>query len=180
MSTKPEFVPVRTIVLVGFMAAGKTTVGRILASQLGWSFRDLDDEIERHTGSTVREFFRTRGEPAFRELERRLVAGLLDQSETVVAPGGGWAASPGALASLPAAARAVWLKVSAREAVRRATRIAGSRPLLDVADPLATAERLLAEREPCYALAQWHVEVDTRTPDEIVTEILKLHRKNSR
>lgn len=177
---KPGSTPVRTIVLVGFMAAGKTTVGRLLAEQLGWRFRDLDEEIERFTGLTVPEYFRTRGEPAFRELERRLVGALLAEPDTVVAPGGGWAAAPGALDSLPPAARSIWLRVSAEEAVRRARAAGGVRPLLDVADPLAMARQLIRDREPFYARADWRVDVDGRTPGEVAAEILQLHRKNSR
>ena len=78
------------IVLIGFMAAGKSTVGRILADRLGWAFVDFDDEIEERTGLAVRDFFRIYGEQAFRELEAELTEELADAEHVVLAPGGGW------------------------------------------------------------------------------------------
>jgi len=180
VAAKPEFGQIRTLVLVGFMAAGKTTVGRLLAQSLGWAFRDLDDEIERRTGATVADLFRSRGEPAFRALEQDIVAGWLSETETVLAPGGGWAARPDALGSLPAEARSVWLRVSAAEAVRRANAMGRIRPLLDVANPVAAATRLLATREPLYARADWQIDVDGRLPERVAQEIAERYRKNQR
>lgn len=173
MAPKLDLAPARTIVLVGFMAAGKSTAGRLLADTLGWRFRDLDEEIERHTGLSVPALFRDRGESAFRELERALTAELLAEPATVVAPGGGWAARPGVLTGLPEGVVAVWLRVPAEVAVARARADGGTRPLLDTPDPLARARELLAEREPLYAGAAVHVEAGTRSPQEIVEEILE-------
>jgi shikimate kinase len=178
VAAKPEFGPVRTIVLVGFMAAGKTTVGRLLAQRLNWVFRDLDDEIEQRTGLAVAAFFRTHGEPSFRELERQIVAGWLTETETVLAPGGGWAANPESLAGLPQTAWSVWLRVSPAEAVRRSSVTGRTRPLLDVADPLDAARRLLAQREPLYARAHWNIDVDARTPESVAQEIEERYREN--
>ena len=173
---KPEAAAARTIVLVGFMAAGKSTVGRKLARALDWRFRDLDDEIERHTGLRVPDFFRMRGERAFRQLERELTDRLLEEPETVVAPGGGWAALPGVMETLPPRLLTIWLRVSAEEAVRRARLDGATRPLLDVADPLASAKSLLAAREAFYALAHADIDVDDRTPDDVVEAILEMLR----
>ena len=169
---KPDAAVPRTIVLVGFMAAGKSTVGRSLARALDWRFRDLDDEIERHTGLRVPDLFRTRGEHAFRQLERELTARLLHEPRMVVAPGGGWAAQLGVMESLPPGVLTVWLRVSAEEAVRRARAEGVTRPLLEVADVLTTAKSLMAAREACYALAHAAVAVDDRSPDEVVAAIL--------
>jgi shikimate kinase len=154
------------------MAAGKSTVGPLLARALGWRFRDLDVEIERHTGATVPELFRTRGERAFRALEQELTAGLLQESGTVIAPGGGWAASAGALEQLPGGVCAVWLRVSAEEAVRRALASGQERPLLAGRDPLRIARDLLGAREASYARAAVHVDVDGRTPQEVAAAII--------
>jgi shikimate kinase len=164
----------RTIVLVGFMAAGKSTVGRRLAHALDWRFRDLDDEIERHTGLRVPDIFRARGEAAFRQLERELTDRLLREPQTVVAPGGGWAALPGVMDALPDGVLTIWLRVSAEEAVRRAQAEGRPRPLLDADDALATAKSLLAARAPAYAMAHAGIDVDDRAPDEVVEAILAM------
>src|SRR5687768_9084397 len=83
------------VVLVGFMGSGKTTVGRQLASRLGWTFVDLDDEVEARAGMSVDELFRARGEAGFRALESEAGAAALGRSATVLAPGGGWSLAPG-------------------------------------------------------------------------------------
>lgn len=165
---------VRTIVLVGFMAAGKTTVGRLLAQRLGWRFVDLDEQIESQTGSSIAAIFRDSGESAFREMESRLAAQLLNEHDCVLATGGGWAAAPGALERLPAHVRSIWLQVSAETALRRAGRSPAVRPLLQVANPLAEARALLTRREPFYRKADWHVDVDERSPAEIAAGIMTL------
>ena len=164
----------RTIVLVGFMAAGKTTVGRLLAERLGWRFVDLDEHIEGRTGSSIAAIFRDSGEPAFRELEGRMAAQFLSEHDCVLATGGGWAAGPGALDRLPAHVRSIWLRVSAEEVVRRIGGSPAVRPLLQVTDPLAEARALLATREPFYRKADWHVDVDDRSPAEIAAGIMNL------
>src|SRR5688572_10409385 len=90
------------VVLVGFMGSGKTTVGRQLATRLGWTFVDLDDEVEARAGMSVDELFRTRGEPAFRLLESEAGAAVLARKAIVLAPGGGWALASGRMEELPA------------------------------------------------------------------------------
>lgn len=163
---------VRRIVLVGFMSAGKTTIGRLLADAQGWRFVDVDEEIVRRTGMSVAEIFRERGEAVFRRLESRLTARLCSLDCAVVAPGGGWIMAPMALERLPAGTLTVWLRVSPEEAVRRALGSGIGRPLLAGTDPLATARALLAVREPRYERADHTVHVDGRTPAEITAEIV--------
>jgi shikimate kinase len=171
--------PVRAIVLVGFMGAGKTTVGRALADRLGWRFVDADEEVERRAGRGIAELFASDGEPAFRALEAEVVRDLVSMEDhRVIATGGGWAADPTRVPALPPAARAVWLRVSPEVAVRRAhgeglSHSSPVRPLLEVDDPLATARALLADREPGYAAAGTRIETDGRKPGDIVGEIVR-------
>lgn len=159
------------VILIGFMAAGKTTVGRLLAERLGWRFVDFDEEIVRRSGETVPQIFREHGEAAFRALEARLGQELRTMERAVVAPGGGWVTTPAALDSLPADTSLVWLRVSAEEAVRR---VGGGadRPMLAGADPLERARTLLADRESLYRRADFAIDVDGRTPADIVDEIV--------
>lgn len=162
----------RNIVLTGFMGAGKTTVGRHLAETLGWSFVDLDERIARESGMSIPDIFRTRGEMAFRAMEARLTAALSSVDRTVIAPGGGWVLDPANPERLPPATCTVWLRVSAGEAVRRVRAAGEDRPLLaGAADPVAVAAALLARRSARYATADVIVDVDGRTPAEIVEEI---------
>ena len=165
----------RRIVLLGFMAAGKTTVGRLLAARLGWSFVDLDEEIERTEGRTVPAIFRDEGEDVFRALEAEIGRAALTRDRVVIAPGGGWVAGPGGLADLPGGTLSVWLRISAEEALQRASAAgepAAARPLLAGEDPLARARLLLAAREPMYRRAALWVETGGRAPADVVDEIL--------
>jgi len=165
-------VSARVIVLVGFMAAGKSTVGRLLAQRLGWRFIDFDDEIVRRTGTDVATLFREHGERRFRELEQQLTAELTSVHRAVLAPGGGWIANAAARERIGPGEVLVWLRVSPEEAVRRAAGSGVERPLLAGSDPLAAARTLLAVREPLYAAAHIVVDVDGIAPDRIVNEIL--------
>ncbi|MCI0432403.1 MAG: shikimate kinase [Gemmatimonadetes bacterium] len=153
------------------MGAGKSTIGRRLAEVLGWRFVDLDQEIERRTGRSVPEIFQSVGETGFRSVEGEAAREALESTEVVIAPGGGWAAQPRALEGLPADSRTVWLRVSAREAVRRVVGDPVIRPLLEEPDPVAAAERLIHDREPAYRKSDIIVDVDGRDPTDIVDEI---------
>lgn len=166
------------VVLLGFMAAGKTTVGRRLAERLGWDFVDFDREVERRSGRTIGTIFRESGEDTFREREGRLTDEYADSRCMVLAPGGGWITTPGAVESLGAETLCVWLRISAKEAVRRAAADAAEpgsvvRPLLAGEDPLRDAERILEERAPLYRrVADLRLDVGGREIDDIVAEIV--------
>ncbi|MBX6362821.1 MAG: shikimate kinase [Gemmatimonadetes bacterium] len=164
------------VVLVGFMAAGKSTVGRILADRLGWDFVDFDEEIERRTGMTVPDIFLRRGERYFRDREAALTAELAHREGVVLAPGGGWITQPELLESLGPDSLVVWLRLTPEEAVRRALGDAVKRPLLAGPDPLGRAEFLMAEREPLYRLADVAVDVVGKPPDEVAWEIAQMVR----
>jgi shikimate kinase len=155
-------------VLVGLPGAGKTTVGRELARRLGWRFCDVDEEIVARTGATVEELFNSSGEAAFRDLEARLTAELSSLSNVVLAPGGGWAAQPGSLESLPEGTALIWLRVSAVEALRRLRGSPVARPLLAVADPAAALATLAQQRTRRYECADLTIDVDGRSVAEIV------------
>jgi len=142
------------LVLVGFMAAGKSTVGPLLADLLGWRFLDLDDRIEDRAGISVAEFFAERGEPAFREAERQAAEELTDLRETVLATGGGAFVQPATREALRRNAVTVWLRIDLETALRRLPRD-GARPLAGNREIMA---ELFAQREPAYALADLEVQ----------------------
>jgi len=160
------------VVLVGIMGSGKSTVGRLLASRLGWTFVDLDENVEKRAGASVEELFRTRGEAAFRALESDAGAAALARPSTVMAPGGGWSLAPGRLEQLPEGTLTVWLQVSAETAVRRATGSGRVRPLLAGPDPLARARELIREREPVYRRAALHLDAEHASPSALVNAIV--------
>jgi shikimate kinase len=162
----------RRILLVGFMGAGKSSVGRRLARALGWRFVDFDTEVTAVAGMSIPEIFETAGEAAFRELEAGVGQRLLERDRVVLASGGGWGTVPGRLDEVPAGTETFWLRVSAEEAVRRASARPGTRPLLAGEDPLGRARRLLAEREPRYARADGVVDTDHRSVEDVTSEIL--------
>lgn len=162
------------IVLVGFMAAGKSTIGQRLARLLEWDFIDFDHEIERRTGSSIRELFREEGAVGFRVLEAALTDDVADLAGVVLAPGGGWITQPELLERLGPGTVVVWLRISPEEAVHRAQRDALHRPLLAGPDPLARARALIREREPLYGMADFVVDVDGRSPEEVALEIARL------
>jgi shikimate kinase len=157
------------IVVVGFMGAGKTTVGRLLASQLRVPFLDSDHVIEARAGRPVPEIFAADGEPAFRALEHEVITDLLSGPDVVLALGGGAAEHEGARKLLAAAAVPVaFLRVSYAAALAR---VGGddNRPMLarpDIAD-------VFARRQAAYAeAATMTVDVDGRAPEEIAAEVL--------
>jgi len=155
------------VVLVGFMACGKTTVGESLARRLGWTLVDMDAEIERAAGLSVAAIFQSRGEAFFREEERRLALALQERDRVVVAAGGGAFATPATRETLRRGAATVWLRCDLRIVLDR-VRFDGSRPL---APDRETIGRLFAEREPAYRLADLTVDASRRSPEAVAREI---------
>jgi shikimate kinase len=155
------------IVLVGFMGAGKSTVGRLLAAKLGFPFTDSDQVIEERAGQPIRRIFADAGEPAFRELEHAVIADLLAGPDAVLALGGGAAGHP-ATRALVAAVPVVYLRVGYAEALARVGGDQG-RPMLARPD----VQALHAERQAVYAsVATLTVDTDGRLPDDIALEVL--------
>lgn len=173
----PVAEPITRIVLIGFMAAGKTTIGRLLAQRLGWEFIDLDEEIERRTGLTIPEIFELHGVAEFRRLERSLTEELAGLEHLVLAPGGGWVTQPDLLDLFGSETMVVWLRISPEAAVERAMRTITHRPLLaNAPDPVERARLLIREREPLYRLADTCVDVEGRTIEDVTSEIIALMR----
>jgi shikimate kinase len=162
------------IFLIGFMTAGKSTVGRMVAARLGWAFRDLDQVIVAAAGMSVSQIFAAEGEAGFRRREAQAVEDAAGWVRTVVATGGGAACVEGNLARMLEAARVVVLDVEPAEVVRRAGRGVG-RPLLEGAtDPLSVVTERLVQREPFYARAHHRVDTNGRAPEEVAARVIEL------
>ena len=159
----------RTIVLVGMMGSGKSTVGRRLAARLRLPFVDADHEIEtRHGGMTITEIFATHGEPYFREGEAKVISALLDGGPQVLATGGGAFVRDDTRERIRSKAVSIWLKADGATVLRRVKR-RSDRPLLQTEDPAATIERLIAVREPFYSLADLTI-VSRDVPHERIVD----------
>ena len=166
--------PFLRILLIGFMGAGKTSVGRRIAAGLGWRFLDFDDVIEAEVHASVSDIFATHGEPYFREVEDRVAQRLLLEERVVLGSGGGWAAVPGRLTELPEGTETFWLRVSAEKALERVARQPSQRPLLEGPDPLSRASDLLCKRSQFYGQAKWAVDTERSTLEDVSTQILKI------
>ena len=162
---------VRRVILLGFMCAGKSTVGRLLAKQLGWQHLDLDAEIERREGRRIAQIFRTEGEAFFRSLEREMTLELANRWNVVLSPGGGWVTNIGLLEAVRPATVTVWLQVTPAEVLARLGTHAEERPLLQTPDPLGTIEQMMAEREPLYRGADLVIPTERRGVPAVVSEV---------
>ena len=172
----------RHIALVGFMGSGKTTVGHLLAKHLGVGFIDLDEVITQESGKTVSELFRDQGEVAFRARERRTLREVLSgETGAILATGGGTFVDGAMRKLIKESARSVFLRTSPDAlAARIATGTQrAQRPLLAGPDPLATIYRLLAERTPAYEEADYVVATDGRAIQDVVSEIIRVMRRDS-
>jgi len=168
---------IERIVLIGFMCAGKSTVGRLLADRLGWQLVDFDETIERIQEQTIADIFRHHGESHFRRLEAELTGQLEDRRNVVLVPGGGWMTQHGLVERLRPASLFVWLRVRADTVFDRHSRLApGDRPLLAVDDPRGAIQTLLAAREPFYRQADVTIDTDERPADEVAGRIIDLLR----
>ena len=170
----PDFACSRTVVLVGMMGAGKTTIGRRLAPRIGLKFFDADEEIQKAAGMSVADLFTAHGETSFRHGEAQVIARLLQGPPHVLATGGGAILDAGTRACIKESAVSVWIRADVDTLLKRATR-RNTRPLLRDGDPRATLSRLLDARAPFYANAD--ITVDTRpgphqrTVDAIVSAL---------
>jgi shikimate kinase len=164
--------PHRTIVLVGLMGAGKSTVGRRLAVRLGMDFIDADEEIERAAGMTIAEMFEKYGEAAFRDGERRVIARIIAGPPCVLATGGGAFVNAETRALILDQALAIWLDADVDTLAARVGR-RNSRPLLVGKDARTVLTELAAARNPLYAEAQLRVPSASAPHETTVDAIMK-------
>jgi len=165
----------RSVVLVGMMGAGKSTVGRRLAARLRLPFLDADTEIETAAGMSIPDIFESHGEPHFRDGEARVIARLLDGGPAVLATGGGAFLREETRSRIRRQAVSIWLKADADIIMRRVKRRA-DRPLLQTADPAGTVERLIGEREPFYQHADLTIWSRDVPHEKIVDECIEALR----
>lgn len=161
----------RPIVLVGFMASGKSKIGRRLAERLGVSFVDSDAEVERDLGAPIVEIFRTRGEPVFRQAERAVVARLITGGPRVIALGGGAFVEPETRETLKASAISIWLDPPFQLIAERLAR-STSRPLASSRSQ-GELRQLWEQRRPSYAEADIRIETSNEDPERAVDRILE-------
>ncbi len=161
----------RHIALVGLPGAGKTRVGSALAAQLGRSFADSDEEVERFAGASVSSIFADHGEATFRSLEREAIKRLIHSDLAVIALGGGGFQDPSTRELLLEAALVIWLDVPQEVLVERLER-SGGRPLLAGGDLRTRLSALSAER--LAGFAQAHLRVEASTSAEMTKKILSL------
>ena len=166
-----QFVPCRTVVLVGLMGAGKSKIGRRLAVRLGLPFFDSDPEIEAAAGETIEEIFANRGERVFRAGERRVIARLLSQPVHVLATGGGAFMDPATRQLIARRGISLWLRADLDVLVSRVMR-RSDRPLLKQGDPRAILAELIERRHPIYAEADLVVDSGEGSPESTVTRAI--------
>lgn len=156
----------RSVVLIGLMGAGKTAVGRRLASKLGLAFTDADNEIEQAAGQTISEIFAEHGEPYFRQGEARVIARLLQDGPQVLATGGGAYMDAGTREKIKERGISVWLKADLHVLLHRVRR-RDNRPLLARGNQEAVMTELMQKRYPIYAGADITVE-SREVPHELI------------
>jgi shikimate kinase len=162
----------RSVVLVGLMGAGKSTLGRRLAARLGFPFRDADQEIEAAAGMTISDIFAVHGEPYFRDGERRVIGRLLQDGPMVLATGGGAFMNAETRSRVAQHAISVWLRADLDVLMRRVRKRA-TRPLLQDPDPETVMRNLMEARHPVYALADLTVESREVPQDRVVADVVE-------
>ena len=161
----------QSIVLIGLMGAGKTSVGRKLATSLELSFVDADEEIVKAAGCSIEDIFKVYGEQAFREVEARVIARLLSQGPQVLATGGGAYLDASTRDLIDEKGIVVWLRADL-DVLHRRTCQRGGRPLLKSGNPRETLQTLINERYPIYGKANIIVDTDDESVDVMVVNII--------
>jgi shikimate kinase len=162
----------RSIVLVGMMGVGKSSIGRRLATRLNVPFVDADTEIEKAAGMSISDIFARHGEADFRSGEARVIARLLDGGPQVLATGGGAVMNADTRAAIKAKGVSIWLSAEFDVLMRRINKRKNDRPMLQTADPASRLRELMVEREPVYALADLTVQSREVPHEAIVSEIM--------
>ena len=168
----------RHIVLIGLPGSGKTTIGRLVAERLSAAFVDIDAIIERREGRPITLIFAEKGEATFRAMERKEMETALAGEPAVIAPGGGWAAQPGAIDSAKPHALVIYLYTRPETAAQRAAP-AGTRPLLSGEDPVGRMRELQKDREPFFRNAHAHVDTDRKSVQQAMIEVVRLAQSSA-
>lgn len=161
----------KSILMIGLMGAGKTSIGRRLAGRLGIPFIDADEEIVKAAGCSIDDIFEIYGEAAFRDGERRVIARLLGEKPRVLATGGGAFMDPATRAKIAETGISVWLRAGLEVLLKRTER-RGGRPLLKKGDPREILDRLMKERYPVYAEADIVVDTRDESPEVTVDRVI--------
>ena len=167
----PDWLQGKFIVLVGLMGAGKTKLGRIIASSFGLPFVDADKEIELAAGCSIQDIFDRFGEEYFRDGERRVIQRILNETPAVLATGGGAFMNEETQAEISQHGVAVWLRADLDLLVRRTERRSG-RPLLKKGNGREVLAGLIDERYPVYAKADFAVDVSDEPAPETAKRIM--------
>jgi shikimate kinase len=162
----------RSIVLVGMMGVGKSSIGRRLAARLEIPFVDADTEIEKAAGMSITDIFARHGEADFRSGEARVIARLLDAGPQVLATGGGAFMNAATREAIKTKGISIWLSAEFDVLMRRVAKRKSERPMLQTDDPAETLRQLLKQREPVYALADLTVQSREGPHEAIVGEIV--------
>lgn len=163
----------RSIVLVGIMGVGKSTIGKKLAQYLDIQFVDADKEIEKAAGMDIQDIFDQFGEEAFRSGEKKVIKRLMGEGQKILATGGGAFMNEEVRADIAEGGVSVWLSADLDILMKRVQR-RSDRPLLKTEDPEAVMKALLEERNPVYALSDVHIESRTVSRDVIAAEVVDL------
>ena len=166
------------IVLIGLPGAGKSTVGRMVAERLQTGYVDIDTILIRKEGKPITMIFAEKGEPAFRDMERKEVDTALGNEPAVIVPGGGWAAQPGALDDAKPRGYFVYLKARAEVAAGRAEP-SGTRPVLMGDDPVVLMRELFTARDPYYAKADATVQTEAKPAEKVADEVVRLAKTSA-
>lgn len=162
----------RSIVLIGMMGVGKSSIGRRLAARIGIPFVDADTEIEKAAGMSISDIFARHGEADFRQGEARVIARLLETGPQVLATGGGAFMNEGTRGAIKSKGISIWLSAEFDLLIRRVAKRKSERPMLQTDDPAETLRYLLKVREPTYALADLTVRSRDAPHETIVSEIV--------
>jgi len=159
------------IILVGFMGTGKSVVGKLLAKKLNRDFVELDDRIEAKKKMPIKDIFEKKGEPYFRQAERDVVKEASLLRDAVISAGGGAIVDKENFKNLKNSGAIICLKASPKTILKR-TKGLKTRPLLNVSSPMERIEELLQKRKPYYSKADFSLDTDNSSPDEVASQII--------